>query len=165
MSNSSVAVETSVGADLEAIKQMKARYCRFMDTKDWDGFRSLFCDDAVVDTSQATVDPLGYWDGGTLPVLTPDAITTALRDRMAGVFTCHQVHAPEIELTGPNTATGIWALEDIVRRPAGSELASFHGWGHYHETYRKVDGRWQFASVRVSRLHVHQIDDLPEQTA
>jgi SnoaL-like domain len=31
-----------VSDDIEAIRQLKARYFRLMDTKDWDGFRASF---------------------------------------------------------------------------------------------------------------------------
>lgn len=37
--------------EIEAIKQLKARYCRFLDTKQWDDWRALFTDDFVSDTS------------------------------------------------------------------------------------------------------------------
>ena len=37
--------------DIEAIKQLKARYFRTMDTKDWAGMRQVFTDDVVVDTT------------------------------------------------------------------------------------------------------------------
>ena len=36
--------------DVEAIKQLKARYCRTMDTKDWAGMREVFTDDVTMDT-------------------------------------------------------------------------------------------------------------------
>ena len=39
--------------EIEAIKQLKARYCRHLDTKDWQAWRSLFSDDFVSDTSTA----------------------------------------------------------------------------------------------------------------
>ena len=55
----------------------------------------------------------------------------------------HQVHAPEIELTSPTTARGVWALEDVVRFGPGVNL---RGYGHYTETYEKVDGQWVFTS-------------------
>ena len=45
--------------DVESIKQLKARYCRYLDTKDWDRWRDLFTDDFVGDTTDA---------GGTLIV-------------------------------------------------------------------------------------------------
>ena len=36
-----------ISADIEAIKQLKARYFRLMDTKDWAGFRAVFTDFSV----------------------------------------------------------------------------------------------------------------------
>ncbi len=33
--------------DIEQIKQLKARYFRLMDTKDWVGWRDLFTDDCL----------------------------------------------------------------------------------------------------------------------
>ena len=37
---------------VEKIKKLKARYFRCMDTKDWDGFQSVFAPDATMDTTQ-----------------------------------------------------------------------------------------------------------------
>ena len=37
--------------DIEAIKQLKARYCRTMDTKDWAAMRQVFTDDVEMDTT------------------------------------------------------------------------------------------------------------------
>jgi limonene-1,2-epoxide hydrolase len=39
--------------DLEAIRQLKARYFRTLDTKDWAAMRQVFTDDVVMDTSAA----------------------------------------------------------------------------------------------------------------
>ena len=36
--------------EVEAIKQLKARYCRYLDTKDWDAWRAIFADDFLSDT-------------------------------------------------------------------------------------------------------------------
>jgi hypothetical protein len=36
--------DTATLREIEAIKQLKARYCRLLDTKDWQGWRSLFAD-------------------------------------------------------------------------------------------------------------------------
>ena len=69
----------------------------------------------------------------------------------ADAVTVHQGHMPEIELTSPTTATGIWALNDIVIWPGGMRL---DGYGHYHETYVETDGEWRIASSKLTRLHV-----------
>lgn len=38
-------------ADIEAIKRLKARYFRLMDTKQWGDFATMFAEDAVMDMS------------------------------------------------------------------------------------------------------------------
>jgi hypothetical protein len=59
------------------------------------------------------------------------------------------VHAPEIELTSATTARGVWALEDVVRFGPGVNL---RGYGHYQETYEKIDGQWRIKSSKLTRL-------------
>jgi uncharacterized protein (TIGR02246 family) len=126
--------------DLEAIKQLKARYFRTMDTKDWDGMRQVFTDDAVIDTSEA---------GGSL-VTGADEFVTGLRALLADAVTVHQGHMPEIDVTSATTATGIWALHDIVILANGARL---DGYGHYHETYEKGADGWRISSLKLTRLH------------
>ena len=70
------------------------------------------------------------------------------------VVTVHHGHMPEIEVTSPTTATGTWAMEDKLRWPEGSPIKIMHGYGHYHETYTKVDGHWRIATTRLSRLRI-----------
>jgi uncharacterized protein (TIGR02246 family) len=126
--------------DIEAIRQLKARYFRTMDTKDWAGMRRVFSDDVVLDTSEA---------GGSL-VTGADEFMMFLQEVLSGAVTVHQGHMPEIELTSPTTATGIWALNDIVIWPDGTRLT---GYGHYYETYEKAAGDWKIRSSKLTRLH------------
>jgi uncharacterized protein (TIGR02246 family) len=125
--------------DVEAIKQLKARYFRTMDTKDWSGMRAVFTDDVVMDTSES---------GGGV-ITGADDFIAFLSETLADVVTVHHGHMPEIEITSPTTATGIWSMEDMLRWPNGMEL---HGYGHYHETYTKTDGGWRIASTKLTRL-------------
>src|SRR5690606_35830474 len=83
--------------DIEAIKQLKARYFRTMDTKDWDGMRQVFTDDVVMDTSAA---------GGGV-VTGADEFLAFLLEALDGTVTVHQGHMPEIDVTSETTATGI----------------------------------------------------------
>jgi hypothetical protein len=130
---------TAALLELEAIKRLKARYCRLMDTKDWTAWRQLFTDDFVSDTSEA---------GGKI-IDGADAFVAFTRGALRSQPTVHQVHAPEIELTSPTTARGVWALEDIVRFGPGVNL---RGYGHYTETYEKVGADWLIATSKLTRL-------------
>ncbi|KDF01320.1 polyketide cyclase [Mycolicibacterium aromaticivorans JS19b1 = JCM 16368] len=132
---------TDEAADIEAIKQLKARYCRLLDTKDWTGWREVFTDDFVSDTTAS---------GGVL-ITGADNMVAFIKKTLGKPSqpTVHQVHAPEIELTSPTTASGIWALNDVVRLAPGVNLA---GYGHYHETYEKADGRWRIKTSTLTRL-------------
>jgi len=127
--------------DLEAIRRLKARYFRTMDTKDWGGMREVFTDDVVMDTSSS---------GGGV-VEGADTFMTFLSRILADVITVHHGHMPEIELTGPTTARGVWAMEDFLQWPNGTRM---RGYGHYHETYEKTGGDWRIKTCKLTRLHV-----------
>lgn len=126
---------------IESIKQLKARYCRHLDTKDWATWRTLFADDFVSDTAEA---------GGKV-IAGADEFVAFTRNalRRPSQPTAHQVHAPEIELTSPTAARGVWALQDVVRFGPGVTLV---GYGHYHETYENVAGQWLIKSSKLTRL-------------
>ena len=127
---------------VEAIKNLKASYYRCMDTKQWEGWNDVFAVDATLDTREEAPD-LDI-------VVGRDNIIAFVSNVLEGVTTCHHGHMPEIELTSDSTATGIWALNDIVIFPNGMRL---DGYGHYHETYVKADGEWWIASSKLTRLH------------
>lgn len=127
--------------EVESIKQLKARYCRYLDAKDWESWRGLFADDFVSD--------LGEAGGGV--IVGADQFVTYTRRTIGKPTqsTVHQVHAPEIELTSTTTAQGVWALHDVVRlHPA----LTLHGYGHYYENYAKIDGHWRITSSKLTRL-------------
>jgi hypothetical protein len=125
--------------EIESIKQLKARYCRLLDTKDWAAWRAIFTDDFLSDTSEA---------GGKV-IEGADEFVAFTRKSLRNQATVHQVHAPEIELTSATTARGVWALEDVVRFGPGVNL---RGYGHYQETYEKIDGQWRIKSSKLTRL-------------
>jgi hypothetical protein len=128
-------------ADYEALKQLKARYCRLLDNKNWEAWRQLFTDDFLSDTTGS---------GGEI-VRGGDEFVAYVRRNLAPRYrkTVHQVHAPELTLTSESTAEGTWALEDFVRFMPG---LSVRGYGHYIETYEKVANEWRFKTSKLTRL-------------
>ncbi len=128
-------------ADLEAIKQLKARYFRTMDTKDWDGFGDVFSEDCILQNGPVDQPP----------VIGRAAIVEYVSFHIQHMVTVHHGHMPEIELSGDGTASGIWSMFDQLRTPD----AWMDGFGHYHEEYRRCeDGRWRITSTRLTRLWV-----------
>lgn len=130
--------------DLEEIKQLKARYCRLVDTQDFEGWVDQCLTDDVRFDIQGTVH-----EGR-------DAALAMVVDMLTGGSTVHHVYTPEIDFTGPDTATGIWAMEDWVRT-VGDRPRAFHGCGHYQETYVRTDRGWRIATSVLSRLRVDRI--------
>jgi SnoaL-like domain len=134
-------IEADALADIESIKLLKARYCRYLDAKDWAAWRELFADDFVSDLNAV---------GGQV-IAGADEFVAYTRNTIGKPSqpTVHQVHAPEIMLTSPTTARAVWALNDVV---ALLPALTLHGYGHYDETYEKVSGHWRITSSRLTRL-------------
>ena len=67
---------------------------------------------------------------------------------------------PELTLTAPTTATGIWRMQDSVyfqgpnpaahRNIQGGE--ALFGAGYYHEEYRKERDGWKISSIGYVRI-------------
>lgn len=134
--------------DWKAICETKARYCRCMDTKDWEGWADVFTQDLVLDSTPAG----GYRIEGR-----EKAIAT-VRGSIEDARTSHQVHNPEITFDGDDGADVIWAMQDRVEMSAERQQATGHlghtGYGHYHERYvRCPDGQWRISLSRLSYLH------------
>lgn len=125
--------------DIEQIQQLKARYFRLMDTKQWQQWGEVFTDDATVQATSLIITI--NWQGKS-QIVSQNSTFLALAK------TAHHGHMPEITLTSPTTATGIWAMEDLLEFP----LIVYHGWGHYNETYQKVNGQWKIKSLVLTRL-------------
>ncbi len=135
-------------AAIESVKQLKARYFRTLDTKDWSGFRAVFADDADI----------GPIDSGLASSKTgirkPDEFVDQVKARLAQVVSVHHGHMPEIELVSETEARGVWAMADLLVFPDGAEVAQLRGYGHYHETYVRGEDGWKITSMRLTRLRV-----------
>ena len=139
--------------DIEAIKQLKARYFRYMDTKQWDKWRQVFADDC-------------QFEGASKPYSNPDEYVAVTRERLDEAVTAHQGHMPEIVITGEGTARGVWTMFDWVefadKRDIGFGLnRGFMGYGIYEEEYRKDNGSWKISFIRLTRLKLSVLTDPP----
>ncbi len=135
--------------DIEAIKSLKARYFRFLDTKRWDEWALVFTEDVVMEVPEANLVIHGRAD-----------VVASVSGALDGATTVHHGHMPEIELTGPDAARGTWAMQDVVEwpRPAEGPRVGLVGFGHYHEEYVRDGADWRIARTHLERIRV---DPLP----
>jgi uncharacterized protein (TIGR02246 family) len=134
--------------DVEQIEQLKARYFRLVDTKQWDDWGKVFAADAVLEIPEGDLVHRGR-----------DEIVANVSAVMEHLRTVHHGHTPEIEITGPDTARGVWAMSDYVEWPAedGTRVGR-RGYGHYVEEYVREAGQWCIARSRLERLRVDPLD-------
>lgn len=129
---------------IEAIRLLKARYFRLIDTKQWDLLPRLFTRDLRIVTPDGRV----WMEGG-------DQYAASLKFGLTDAVSCHQGLTGEIEIFDADNAAAIWAMRDVItwtdRHPREGWKA-ITGRGHYHETYRRDGGEWRIAALSLTRL-------------
>jgi hypothetical protein len=149
-------MERSVGrlGDLEAIRTLKARYCRFLDAKRWEALRALFAPDARFEGFASAPDGADA-----------DAFVRGVAARLGDAITMHHCHTPDIAFVDDDTARGIWSMEDYLEWPAPAGLPGaprsrgLWGCGFYEEQYRRLDGAWKMQRLRLVRVRAVALPD------
>jgi hypothetical protein len=126
--------------EIEAIKRLKYQYARCLDQKLWDEIAECF-----------TADAVAAYSGGAYTFEGRDAIIDFLRRSMGAetFLSSHRMHHPEIDLTGPTTATGVWALEDTVIETQWQ--ITIRGASFYSDEYVKDGERWRIRRTSYKR--------------
>ena len=128
--------------DIEAVKRLKYRYWRHLDLKQWDELAACFVPTATVSYGDGKYEFRGV-----------DAIMSFLREALGterGSVTIHQGHHPEIDLTGPTTATATWALYNYMfneKQNRGIRIGAY-----YYDECVKVASEWKFQHIGYRTL-------------
>lgn len=126
---------------IELIKQLKARYFRFLDTRNIEGLKTVFTEDATARFKGADYDfDLQGW---------PALEAFYRKSFSADAFGMHNGHHPEITVSG-DTATGIWYLQDIFVQLKHD--ITVMGSALYEDEYRLEAGEWRIATTGYKRL-------------
>jgi hypothetical protein len=135
---------------LEELRQLKYRYLRTLDLKDWDDFADTLTPDVKANY------------GEHLTFNGRDAVVTFMRNSLGpAIITVHHCHHPELALAGDN-ATGTWYLDDKVINTENRMILT--GAAFYADTYRRCDdGRWRISRTGYQRVYeaVQSLDDVP----
>lgn len=128
--------------EIEAVKRLKYRYMRCLDQKLWEELGGCFTPDATA-----------QYSGGAYSYEGREAIVAFMRTAMGSpnLLSSHRVHHPEIDLIGPASAVGVWAMDDIVIR---TDLdVNVQGAGFYRDRYVKLEGTWYIAETGYRRSY------------
>jgi hypothetical protein len=140
----------------DQIEQIKAKYFRGVDTGDGDLVKSILAEDCVLDYMGCCTDPATGKD--FIP-----AMNVVLHGRKSwrsdglsalGIVSVHQGHNFEVEFISDTSAKVTWSMTDRLYFPPGGQFSCMTGFGHYHETYEKLDGIWKMKTTHVTRLRV-----------
>ena len=88
--------------EIEAIRQLKMRYCLGLDSKDWALYRSCFADGARLGGG------VPGSDSGDPQLVGPDEWVASVAATVGTVKTLHTVHGSIVEIIGPDSARGLW---------------------------------------------------------
>jgi hypothetical protein len=130
---------------LEEIRQLKFRYFRSLDTREWETFAYCLAEDVVARYgTKAMGEPL-HFDSRQ------DVVDYMSANMGPGLISVHVANHPEITVDG-ETASGTWAFEDTVIATDFGML--IRGAGYYNDTYRRdADGAWRIASTAYERIY------------
>jgi hypothetical protein len=142
-------------AEIEAIKRLKYKYLRCLDQKLWDELEECFVQNAT-----------SAYGGGKYSYEGRDAILEFLRNSMGAdsFLSSHRVHHPEIDFTSETSASGVWALEDIVIDTKWE--ITIRGAAFYEDEYVKEDGVWKIQHTGYKRTYeeIQSRKDVPGLT-
>ena len=126
--------------EIESIKQLKARYFRALDSKDWELMKSCLAENCVA-----------KYDGGKYSFEGREGIVECFSSYMDDpkLIFLHQGHHPEITILNESEATGIWYLQDIVISLENN--TTLRGAGFYHDKYIKINNNWLISSTGYER--------------
>jgi SnoaL-like protein len=132
------------------IEQLKYRYLRTLDLKEWDELGGTLTAGVVA----------SY--GPELSFTGREQLLAFLRASLGrGIITVHQCHHPEITVEGDH-ASGSWYLQDQVIVLEQRLLLT--GAAFYQDEYlREADGQWRIARTGYVRSYeaTQSLDDIP----
>jgi hypothetical protein len=123
------------------ISELKARYCRFLDCKQWQNYAEVFAADGCMQFGPSLEE--GAANGR-------EEIVRLLKRQLRQAQTAHHVHPAEFKFHDNGQVSALWPMDDRVANP-GFVL---EGSGYYEEHYRQIDGRWYIQHMRLHRLRV-----------
>ncbi|MEM7139182.1 MAG: nuclear transport factor 2 family protein, partial [Myxococcota bacterium] len=125
---------------LENVVDVKSRYCRHLDSKEWGRWAALFVPDATMQIGPSS----------EAIVRGRDAIRDLVAAQLRKATTLHEVRDPELREEEHGRVRIVWRMRDRVESP----LYLLEGSGFYEDVYARTPEGWRIASLRLHRSKV-----------
>ncbi len=131
---------------IEAIKTLRAKYCRSIDRHDFDRLRGVLTEDFLLDMS-----PTGKVLGSEVaPISGRDTVIGMMHKAFAPLeMLLHIVTIPEIGFQDAAHATGVWRQETFIKETRPDLPGLGLAYATVFDAYRREAEGWRIASVRV----------------
>jgi bile-acid 7alpha-dehydratase len=127
--------------NIEAIKQLKAKYWRCIDKKLWDELAECFTEDATADYGEYGIST------GKAKII--KALKTGLGEKSTDTF--HQGQSLEIQKMTATRIKAVWRIHDylLFEEPIHK---SIRGYGFYEDEYILEKGYWKIKITKLVRI-------------
>jgi len=136
---------------IEEIKQLRHRWCRYVDEGSWSSIASLLAPDAKLDLTGTGRRALTAGTPEIPPIEGAEAVCRWLEDNIGPIpGQLHIMTMPEITFLSDDEAEGIWRQESHIVGAAGRDGKAGVGYGFIRDTYCRIDGNWLMRSLSVT---------------
>lgn len=138
----------------ERIRYKKAQYARFIDSKQWPRFNTIFVADAKITFVDAN-EKVVVAPNGTTPYSwqSLDAWAGFFEKALVDVQCIHLLGPGELELVRPDEVKAVFPFTYHAGPKADGQGPHETRGGHYHETWVRKGGDWFCVELWLQRLY------------
>ena len=139
---------------IEDLRRLMANYVYNADLQLWEDLASLFTADGTFTPHDVDGSVARRMEGRSQIA---ESIPASVGP---GAVVVHHLFSDQIDIESATAASGVWAMEDLIKRPASTgpdgkpRFTSMHGFGHYRPRFTKVDGDWKIAELVLTRVRM-----------
>ncbi|KAK1534284.1 uncharacterized protein CCOS01_03036 [Colletotrichum costaricense] len=136
----------------EIIRRKKAQYCRFADTCDWDRFDTIMLPTLTFEAFDLDGSIL-ILNGVPYRWTSREAWVAHFSEAFKVMQTMHLTDAGDLEQVSEDEVKAVFGV--IYHAGTRGSESGLHstGAGHYHETWRRVEGDWFMERCCMRRLY------------
>lgn len=138
-----------------AIWSAKAKYCRYIDTKQWRSLEAISLPNATFSflNPDGSIQKSGSF---RFDYISPEDFVRDLQGLFRRARTLHHVGAGELKKSENGDVEAIWCMEDQIIYPPilGIFPLEVRGGGYYHETWQCEGNSWKLKSLKLERTYV-----------